>query len=102
MLVADLENDRIRMLSADLQDVSTLTIDGVDAPSAFELLPDGRVLVGESNCICVLEGLVALMGPKPAAKPLLRCRAATTTAMRRAAPRRLRRRKPSPFSERAL
>ena len=69
VLVADDYNDRIRMLSADLQDVSTLTVDGVNAASAFELLPDGRVLVAGDRRIRVLEGLVALMGPKPAAKP---------------------------------
>ena len=69
VLVADWGNERIRLLSADLQDVSTLTIDGVGNTSAFELLPDGRVLVAGGFRIRVLEGLVALMGPKPAAKP---------------------------------
>ena len=70
VLVADAGNGCIRMLSADLQDVSTLTVDGVDdATTAFVLLPDGRVLVAGDSRIRVLEGLVALMGPKPAAKP---------------------------------
>ena len=48
VLVADDDGDetsQIRVLSADLQEVSTLTIDGVVNASAFELLPDGRVLM---------------------------------------------------------
>jgi len=78
VLVSDgdvLTSCRIRVLSADLQDVSTLAIDCVDTtpmctwPMCFELLPDGRVLVGGKYCICVLEGLVPVLGQKPAAKP---------------------------------
>jgi hypothetical protein len=70
VLVSDVGNDRIRVLGADMQDVSTLTIHGVDRATAYELLPDGRVLVADDNCIHVLEGLVAVsMGSKPAPKP---------------------------------
>ena len=50
VLVADDENQRIRMLSADLQDVSTLAIDGVGGASAFVL--SSRV---ESFAIVLLE-----------------------------------------------
>ena len=67
VLVSDGDNQRIRVLSADLQEVSTLTIDSVDRPCSFQLLPDGRVLVA-SDGIRVLVGLVAASGPKPAAK----------------------------------
>ena len=63
VLVADLGNQRIRMLSAESHSggmqVSTLRIDGVNAASAFEPLPDGRVLVGSLGSqtgIHVLEG----------------------------------------------
>ena len=77
---------RIRVLSADMEQVSTLTIAGLqgedplESPraaaerrqvpgfSCFELLPDGRVLMAHGFQISVLEGLMAL-GPKPAAKP---------------------------------
>ena len=71
VLVTDDYDSRIRVLSADLQDVTTLTIDDFHQASCFEVLPDGRVLVAsDDTCICVLEGLVPLeMGPKPAAKP---------------------------------
>ena len=71
VLVGDGEycNHCIRLLSADLQEVSTLTIDGVDNLSSFLPLPDGRVLVAGDCRIRVLEGLVAAMGSKPAAKP---------------------------------
>ena len=69
VLVADSINRCIRVLSADLQDVSTLTIEGVNFPGCFELLPDGRVLTsGWIRYIDVLEGLVAL-GAKPSYKP---------------------------------
>jgi len=74
VLVADSMNRCIRVLSADLQDVSTLTIEGVNfpgclVPGCFELLPDGRVLTsGWFRYIHVLEGLVAL-GAKPSYKP---------------------------------
>jgi WD40 repeat protein len=59
----------IRVLSADLQEVSTLAIDDVDHVTSVELLPGGRVLIAGENRIRMLEGLVALMGTKPAAKP---------------------------------
>ena len=67
VLLSDGGNQCIRVLSADLQEVSTLTIDSVDRPHSFQLLPDGRVLVA-SDGIRVLVGLVAASGPKPAAK----------------------------------
>ena len=74
VLVADWGNRRLRMLRADLQEVSTLTIDGccvgfAEPSGSFALLPDGRVLVAGVRRINVLEGLVAVMGFKPAAKP---------------------------------
>jgi len=75
VLVADWGNRRLRMLRADLQEVSTLTIDGccvgfAEPSASFALLPDGRVLVAVEPRIRVLEGLVAVvMGCKPAAKP---------------------------------
>ena len=69
VLVMDNFNHRIRLLSADLQEVSTLTIDGEDDYDSFLPLPDGRVLVAGDRRIRVLEGLVAAMGSKPAAKP---------------------------------
>jgi hypothetical protein len=67
MLVADIENNRIRMLSADLQQVSTLTNAGeLDDFNALQLLPGGRLLVGAGNRIRVLEGFpAALLGAKP-------------------------------------
>jgi glucose/arabinose dehydrogenase len=70
VLVADDENHRIRMLSADLQQVSTVAGDGGEGhrdgaaaqaqfycPAGLALLPDGRVLVGDSvnDCIRVLS-----------------------------------------------
>jgi sugar lactone lactonase YvrE len=70
VLVADRDNHCIRMLSADLQQVSTLAGDGGEGrrggaaaqarfrcPSALALLPDGRVLVADSgnHRICVLS-----------------------------------------------
>jgi len=60
----------IRVLSADLQQVSTLTnIDELNNPSGLCLLPDGRLLVGNGNCIRVLEGFpAALLGTKPSHK----------------------------------
>ena len=58
MLVADCGNDRIRVLSADLQQVSTVAGDGEQGhrdgaaaqvqfrcPTGLALLPDGRLLV---------------------------------------------------------
>jgi glucose/arabinose dehydrogenase len=62
VLVADRSNHRLRMLSADLQHVSTVAGDGERAhqdgaaahaqfncPSGLALLPDGRVLVADEN-----------------------------------------------------
>jgi len=71
VLVADQFNHRIRVLSADLQQVSTLTNVGeLGTPTALELLPDGHLLVGCINRICVLEGFpAALLGTKPSHKP---------------------------------
>jgi hypothetical protein len=71
VLVVDCWNQRIRVLSADLQQVSTLTNVGeLGNPSALELLPDGRLLVGGGNRIRVLEGFpAALLGTKPSHKP---------------------------------
>ena len=66
--VVDYSN-RIRVLSADLQQVSTLTNVGELIPSALDLLPDGRLLVGGNNSIRVLEGFpAALLGAKPSYK----------------------------------
>ena len=61
---------RIRMLSTDLQQVSTLTnAAGLNNLNALELLPDGRLLVGDNNRIRVLEGFpAALLGTKPSRK----------------------------------
>jgi hypothetical protein len=68
VLVLDFKNC-IRVLSADLQQVSTLTNADLGRLSALELLPDGRLLVGERNRIRVLEGFpAALLGPKPSFK----------------------------------
>jgi hypothetical protein len=70
VLVAGFTNANIRVLSADLQQVSTLTnVNGLDL-RCLELLPDGRLLVGERNRIRVLEGFpAALLGTKPSHKP---------------------------------
>jgi hypothetical protein len=70
MLVTDYSNNRIRVLSADLQQVSTLTNAGaLDLDSTLELLPDGRLRVGSHSRILVLEGFpAALLGPKPSYK----------------------------------
>jgi glucose/arabinose dehydrogenase len=71
VLVAGHVNDRTRVLSADLQQVSTLTnVDGLGNPVSFELMPDGCLLVANSSRIHVLGGfLTALLGIKPAHKP---------------------------------
>ena len=62
------QDDRnIRVLSADLQRVSTLTLVGVEHAYAFAVLPDGRVLVAGDSRVRVLAGLAAA-NPKPAAK----------------------------------
>jgi hypothetical protein len=60
----------IRVLSADLQQVTTLTnVDELNNPEGLCLLPDGRLLVGGGGCICVLEGFwAALLGTKPSHK----------------------------------
>jgi hypothetical protein len=70
VLVSDQNNNLIRVLSADLQQVSTLTNVAVGRSGAFLSLPDGRVLkVGGGDGICVLEGFpAALLGPKPSFK----------------------------------
>jgi hypothetical protein len=62
MLVSDSGNHRIRVLSADLLQVSTVAGNGryghrdgaaaqarIFGPSSFELLPDGRVLVSDHD-----------------------------------------------------
>jgi glucose/arabinose dehydrogenase len=72
VLVTDYNNNhRIRVLSADLQQVSTLTnIDELDDVSSLELLPDGRLLVGGNTRIRVLEGFPAApLSTKPSHKP---------------------------------
>jgi hypothetical protein len=67
-LLPDFKNC-IRVLSADLQQVSTLTNVGELNPSALELLPDGRLLMGGDDSIRVLEGFpAAFLGPKPSFK----------------------------------
>ena len=69
VLVSDWNNDSIRVLSADLQQVSTLTNVGELNPSALELLPDGRLLMGGDRSTRVLEGFpAALLGAKPSYK----------------------------------
>ena len=68
ILIADCWNDRICMLSADLQQVTTVAgagtrgyRDGAAAqatfyyPSGLAVLPDGRVLVSQDHCIRVLS-----------------------------------------------
>jgi hypothetical protein len=58
------------VLSADLQQVSTLTnVDELHSPEGLCLLPDGRLLVGDGGYIRVLEGFpAALLGIKPSHK----------------------------------
>jgi hypothetical protein len=70
VLMTDYKNC-IRVLSADLQQVSTLTNVGeLGEPRALELLPDGRLLVGDGHRIRVLEGFpAALLSTKPSHKP---------------------------------
>ena len=67
---SDQGNSRIRVLSADLQQVSTLTnVDELNDPDSFMLLPDGRLLVADSRRIRLLEGFpAALLGIKPSRK----------------------------------
>ena len=72
VLVTDEGNRRIRVLSSDLQQGSTLTnageLDDLNLDS-LQLLPDGRLLVGAGTRICVLEGFpAALLGTKPSHK----------------------------------
>jgi Lon protease-like protein len=71
VLVADCANGHIRVLSADLQQVSTLTNVGELSPKSLELLPDGRLLVSTAaNRIRVLEGFpAAVLSTKPSHKP---------------------------------
>jgi len=71
VLVADEGNSCIRVLSADLQQVSTLTnADELDGVNDLELLPDGRLLVGSNFRIRVLEGFPAApLSTKPSHKP---------------------------------
>ena len=71
VLVVDENSNRIRVLSADLQQVSTLTnADELDRVTALELLPDGRLLVAGSFRFRVLEGFpAALLSTKPSHKP---------------------------------
>ena len=71
VLVADLHNRRIRALSADLQQVSTITnTDELRGLSTLALLPDGRLLIGCTNRIRVLEGFpAALLSTKSSYKP---------------------------------
>jgi hypothetical protein len=58
----------IRILNADLQQVSTLTeFDTLNSVSALELLEGGRILVANHGRIHVLEGLVSEFGPKSGA-----------------------------------
>jgi WD40 repeat protein len=74
VLVADCDYDTvtacIRVLSADLQQMSTLTnVDELNNPEGLCLLPDGRLLVGDVNRIRVLKGFpAALLGTKPSHK----------------------------------
>jgi len=60
----------IRVLSADLQQVSTLTnVDELNKPAGLCVLPDGRLLVGDGGRIHVLEGFpTLLLGTKPSHK----------------------------------
>jgi hypothetical protein len=71
VLVADLHNRRIRALSADLQQVSTITnTDELRGLSTLALLPDGRLLIGCTNRIRVPEGFpAALLSTKSSYKP---------------------------------
>jgi hypothetical protein len=77
VLVADCLNQRIRMLSADLQQVSTVAGDGTRAhrdgaaaqarfmiPKGLALLPDGRVLVACLDRIRLLSGFVQMPTPR--------------------------------------
>jgi DNA-binding beta-propeller fold protein YncE len=66
----DTETTCIRVLSADLQKVSTLTnVDELYNPEELCLLPDGRLLVSDDQRIRVLEGFPAeLLGAKPSHK----------------------------------
>jgi hypothetical protein len=61
----------LRVLSADLQQVSTLTnIGELNEPQGLLLLPDGRLLVGDEGCIRVLKGFpAAVLSTKPSHKP---------------------------------
>jgi hypothetical protein len=67
VLMTDHYNACMRVLSADLQQVSTLTNAGeLDDLNSLQLLPDGRLLVGGVSRIRVLESFpAALLGAKP-------------------------------------
>jgi DNA-binding beta-propeller fold protein YncE len=69
-VVTGYDNAGIRVLSADLQQVSTLTnASELDDLNSLQLLPDGRLLVGGVSRIRVLEGFpAALLGAKPSYK----------------------------------
>jgi hypothetical protein len=69
-VVTDYDNAGIRVLSADLQQVSTLTNAGeLDDLNSLQLLPYGRLLVGGVSRIRVLESFpAALLGAKPSYK----------------------------------
>ena len=67
ILIADRLNHRIRLISADLQQVSTVAGDGTQGhrdgcatqatfycPRGLAMLPDGRVLVSQAHCIRVI------------------------------------------------
>jgi hypothetical protein len=71
VLVVDEGSHRIRMLSADLQQASTITNVGeLHGLSTIALLPDGRLLAGCTSRIRVLEGFpAALLSTKPSHKP---------------------------------
>jgi hypothetical protein len=85
VLVADSGNLGIRVLSADLQQVGTLTNAGeLNNPRALELLPDGRLLVSTTaNRIRVLEGFPAAPSPPTSRR---RRRSSSCSRRRRSAP----------------
>jgi hypothetical protein len=69
VLVVNSGERGIRVLSADLQQVSTLTNVGELNPRYLELLPDGRLLVDGNRSIRVLEGFpAAVLGVEPSYK----------------------------------
>jgi len=71
----------LRVLSADLQQVSTLTnFDELGSVTALRLLPDGRLLVGDNHRIRVLEGFPNAAWVRR--RPLLMCLLAAQAASR--------------------